>query len=314
MGQNMTEHSPDGTAHARSARWRMVVNGSGAVVSVSLVAALIVWGGELFMRDVSGVPVVRAIEGPARVAPETPGGEQVAYQGLAVNAVAERGAEDTMPERLVLAPPPLSLDDDVAPAATLRDAVARTTDPDRAPSDETAADGSEDDAIIAAAMRSASNAVSGRALDDDAGSSANSAAPEGAETSSTEIAGPGPRRSPRPPARPEQDLVAQATANATSMTAQRQVEIDADTLDSGTRLVQVGAFEEVDIAREEWRRLARRFEVHLEDKQRVIQPTQQSGRDFYRLRVHGFADDAEARRFCAVLIAENEDCIPVLLR
>ena len=311
MGQNMTEHSPDETAPAHSARWRTVVNGSGAVVSVTLVAGLIVWGGELFMRDVSGVPVVRAIEGPARVAPETHGGEQMAYQGLAVNAVAEQGTGEAMPERLVLAPPPLALDDDVAPPATLRDAVARTSSGDPADPEDAQDYGSEDDAIIAAAMRSASNAVS-RPADEDVTEA--DAASDGAEAQNEEVSGPGPRRSPRPPARPREDLVAQATANATSMTAQRQVEIDADTLDSGTRLVQIGAFDEVEIAREEWRRLARNFDVHLEDKQRVIQPTRQSGREFYRLRVHGFADDAEARRFCAVLIAEDEDCIPVLLR
>lgn len=312
MGQDMTEHS-SGETHVRGAHWRAVVNGSGAVVSVSLVAGLLVWGGELFMRDVSGVPVVRAIEGPARVAPERPGGETVAYQGLAVNAVAEQGAEEALPERLVLAPPPLSLDDEVVPSTTLRDAVEGSASEDMATLDEpmapddAQADGDEEDPMIAAAMRSATSAASRDITQDDVQDTAEA-------TQDAPVSGPGPRRSPRPAARPEHDLVAQATATATATTSQRQVEVEAGTLDAGTRLVQVGAFDAAEQARDEWRRLARRFDVHLQDKQRVIQSTRQSGRDFFRLRVHGFADDAEARRFCAVLIAEDEDCIPVLLR
>ena len=60
-------------------------------------------------RDVTGVPVVRALEGPMRVTPEEPGGDQANYQGLAVNTVAAAGIAAGPADRLVLAPPPLDL-------------------------------------------------------------------------------------------------------------------------------------------------------------------------------------------------------------
>ena len=64
---------------------------TGALMSVALIDGLGVWGYQLAVRDVSGVPVVRALEGPMRVAPDDPGGEQAEHQGLAVNNVAAEG-------------------------------------------------------------------------------------------------------------------------------------------------------------------------------------------------------------------------------
>jgi hypothetical protein len=68
-----------------------VVNGAGALTSVVLVLGLAVWGYRLAVRDVTGVPVIRALEGPARSAPADPGGELAAHQGLSVNAVTADG-------------------------------------------------------------------------------------------------------------------------------------------------------------------------------------------------------------------------------
>ena len=41
---------------------------------LALVVGIGVWGYKLLVRDVSGVPVVRAVEGPMRIQPENPGG------------------------------------------------------------------------------------------------------------------------------------------------------------------------------------------------------------------------------------------------
>src|SRR6056297_845060 len=84
-------------------------NLAGAVVSLALVAGIGVWGYKLLVRDVSGVPVVRAAEGPMRVQPEDPGGRQASHQGLAVNAVAAEGTAAKPADRLILAPKPLDL-------------------------------------------------------------------------------------------------------------------------------------------------------------------------------------------------------------
>ena len=86
-----------------------VINGLGALISVSLVAGLAWWGYQLMVRDVTGVPVIRALEGPMRVAPDDPGGEAADYQGLAVNNIPAEGEAAPPADQVVLAPPPTSL-------------------------------------------------------------------------------------------------------------------------------------------------------------------------------------------------------------
>ncbi len=49
-------------------------NWIGAALSLALVAGIGTWGYQLVMRDVTGIPVVRAVEGPMRVCQKTPGG------------------------------------------------------------------------------------------------------------------------------------------------------------------------------------------------------------------------------------------------
>ncbi|AXC49779.1 SPOR domain-containing protein [Paracoccus suum] len=87
-------YSTDAEGDVRAARDGMaariarLLNYVGALVSVALMVGLLVWGYRLVTRDVSGVPVIRALQGEARVAPEEPGGEMTKGTGLAVNAIA----------------------------------------------------------------------------------------------------------------------------------------------------------------------------------------------------------------------------------
>ncbi len=78
--------------------------------------------------------------------------------------------------------------------------------------------------------------------------------------------------------------------------------------------MQLGAFDDEADAIAEWNRLTTRFGSLLSDKSRVLQQAQSGGRDFIRLRAMGFADEADARRFCSALLAENAACIPVAQR
>jgi FAD/FMN-containing dehydrogenase len=82
----------------------------------------------------------------------------------------------------------------------------------------------------------------------------------------------------------------------------------------GTRLVQLGAFDTAEEARAAWARIADRFSPLLADKGRVLQQAEAGGRGFWRLRARGFDDLAHARRFCAALVAQRADCIPVRAR
>jgi hypothetical protein len=87
----------------------------GAILSLCLVAWMLVWGYRIAVRDVSGVPVVQAIEGPMRVAPADPGGNRAEHQGLAVNTVASAGAAEGPVDSVVIAPRPAGLaEEDVA--------------------------------------------------------------------------------------------------------------------------------------------------------------------------------------------------------
>ena len=52
----------------------------------------------------------------------------------------------------------------------------------------------------------------------------------------------------------------------------------------------------------------------MAERARVIQRADRGGRVFYRLRANGFSDVNDARRFCALLVANNADCIPVTVR
>ena len=59
-----------------------------------------------------------------------------------------------------------------------------------------------------------------------------------------------------------------------------------------------------------------KFADVMAGKARVIQEATSGGKTFYRLRVAGFEDLADARRFCATLLADKSKplCVPVATR
>ena len=110
-------------------------------------------------------------------------------------------------------------------------------------------------------------------------------------------------------------FVTRADAGAPSTVSARSTpEIEVSELPEGTRLVQLGAFDTPDIAREEWDRIASRFPDYFDARPRVIEEAESGGQTFFRLRAAGFDDLAGSRRFCAVLVAEGRPCIPVTVR
>ena len=81
----------------------------GAAASVVLAVGLGVWGYQIAVRDALGIPVVRAPEGPMRLAPPNPGGRVADHQGLSVNNVPAVGVAAPVPDQLTLAPRPVDL-------------------------------------------------------------------------------------------------------------------------------------------------------------------------------------------------------------
>jgi hypothetical protein len=123
--------------------------------------------------------------------------------------------------------------------------------------------------------------------------------------------------SPRPAPRPGRALgtqVASLDPAAGLPISRGPIDVDPATLPEGARLVQLGAYPTEDVAREEWDIVAARFADFMDGKGRVIEEAEAGGRIFYRLRVSGFEDLADSRRFCAVLVAGEASCIPVAAR
>ena len=300
------------------------LNAMGAILSVALVAGLGHWGYTLVMRDVTGIPVVRALEGPTRVQPDDPGGVAADYQGLAVNTIAAEGQAEGPADSVTLAPAPLALADEDRPAVSGAEVAAAP----EAEADEMqpAAEAAEPDpmAVALALAEAVSEGVApltGETADLSMTDVPDAAAPE-EEMAAVELipaSVPGVVLSPRPAPRPE-DLVTRAELSTAPdirpfvETAASPAEVDPATIPAGTRLAQLGAFDSEEVARVEWDRLMIRFEDILESKSRVIERAQSGGKTFYRLRAMGFDDLSDARRFCAAMLAGQAPCIPVETR
>ena len=319
---DQTLRAPYGrAAPARAYSVQRLTNIAGAAVSLGLVIGISIWGYQMMMRDVSGVPVVRALGEPMRVEPDDPGGRPADHQGLAVNAVAAQGTAAPPPDRLILAPRPVALTDEDLPAGNLAElsvqpetrpeGLAEEDDEPRARPltgttvedlvEELTAGADDDDTIVAPEPLDGETMIETAAAD-----------AEG-------IDAPGLRVSLVPQARPaglstvRTAAVETPSADAAPETAGAN-EISPEALPVGTRLAQLGAFDSPEAAREVWERMSVNFADYLRDKQRVIERATSGGRVFYRLRAHGFEDLSDARRFCSALVAEGTDCIPVTTR
>lgn len=317
--------SPTSNAGAMPGAVRVgrLVNFAGAVLSVALVAGVGIWSYRLMVRDVTGVPVIRALAGPIRVSPEDPGGRQAAYQGLAVNTVAAQGGAAGTAQTIALAPGAQPLTDEDRATAAL---AARSQ---QAPIATPAAIG----AAVETAFASGDVLPEGLSLDEDA------SALQILPSSTPGIArSPIPRRrdgtriavAPAPVAPAPTQVAAQVGAQipggadpqaeqllaelVTRLGAPRVTDIDPASLTPGTRLVQLGVYDDEAAARNAWETITARFPSFLESRGRIVEPATSGGRVFYRLRAAGFADEPEARRFCTMLLAENVDCIPTLIR
>jgi len=331
-----------------------IVNWLGALMSLTLIAGLAIWGYKLAVRDVSGVPVVRALEGPMRVQPEDPGGENAAHQGFAVNAVQADGQAAAPAERLVLAPAPVTLEAEDTPAQVIAQvAPAMVQATPMAEANEVAA---AMDAAVAVALtttdlaevtpQSVATALAEAVAEDTPILTAAATAAAVARAAGDAVADiarqesvipasvPGVNASPRPAQRPETwplatslaaSVSAAASAAATSAAVEGPApqaadavgggnEVVASSIPVGTRLVQLGAYDSEAVARAEWARLADRFDAYFDGKSRVVQMANSGGKTFYRLRAIGFEDLADARRFCSVLMAGKAACIPVVTR
>ena len=329
----MAELPYSGARQSSSAAYSLgtLTNYAGAVVSLGLMVGIGVWGYKVVSRDVSGVPVVRAASNePMRMAPEKPGGQLAAHQGLSVNEVMAKGGAEKPAERLVLAPKPVDLTEEdqplagiVAPHPVVRSEAGVSLDesdvepltPQMASIRELA-EALADGVAPLAAQETRAETVTPAAMVVPAEpvTAVIEAVPEVAAVEDNAVAEPVKASlvstSLRPKLRPAAfKAVAPAATEAAVMAALTN---EAGSIPVGTRLVQLGAFDSAEVAGREWERLGTKFGEYMDGKERVIQRAESGGRVFYRLRAMGFADLSDSRRFCAALVAERADCIPVV--
>ncbi len=265
-------------------------NWAGAVVSVFLVVGLVFWGYKLAIRDVTEVPVVRAMEGPLRIQPNDPGGEIVAHQGLAVNSVQSEGKVQTPPDTVVLAPAPIDLTREDMTVTQLRPQLDNLSDVS-AQTDVDARAAIE--AAVLAAVTEANAPVDVRLA-----------------------AVPGVKSSPRPRARIRVASAANAATDPATaeMLSMAGIDVDPVLVTSGTKLVQLGAFDDRASAIKEWQHIVARHGDLIGVHKRFIQEAESGGRKFYRLRMVGFESLGDSRRLCSALLARGTPCIPVTAR
>jgi hypothetical protein len=308
---------PQGLARAGA-----IVNYGGAVVSLALIVGIGVWGYKLVMRDVTGIPVVRAMEGPMRSAPSDPGGDVALHAGLSVNAVAAMGEAAPPEDVLVLAPRQvdLSAEDLAVQADAEQGEVLAVSDVGFSPvglTEPTTPTGPlTADQVLALADQIAATAAPLSEL------AAGTDTPVAMSVNGVDAAAiadmvpasvPGVSTSLRPSIRPNDAVASVATPMVAPLVAP-VAEVTTAAIAAGTALVQLGAFESPAIAGLEWQRLGVKFAEYMTEKQQIIQQAESGGKTFFRLRASGFADLSEARRFCSALVAESAACIPVVTR
>lgn len=335
---------PDG-ADGFSARIARLTHYLGALASVGLMVGLMAWGWQLVSRDVSGVPVIKAIQGEARTTPDDPGGELTSYTGYAVNGVAE-GVEPQPADQVAIAPSATDLtEEDVAMGelgATAREPVNPSETPlnfDGEPitpmSDSEARAVAEAEAAAEAARLAmlnssvenaaiidapASEGPVNEVVTDENGAPAQTDAITAALLEAQATANPGVlTQSNRPAPRPRSTRVASASTTASdarpapaaeTRPAEASASAPAPSASSASGpLVQIGAFDSNAIASGEWNRLTGKFGSLFSDKGQVIQQHNSNGRTFWRLRVAGFGNISEARQFCAALKSGGTDCL-----
>lgn len=319
------ENDVDTLVTGEASRVSQWVNWSGALVSMGLVIGMGVWAFQLLVRDVAEVPVIRALDGPMRVAPDNPGGAIAENQGLAVNRLAEGAEAAPVPDQLRIAPAPLDLT-----TVDLSSAPDETAEEERAfENASTALPDIDAEVVPVVAVEEDTETLIARLLEEavpltdmDApvvDDSADVVADADAGIVTIPVSVPGVNRSLRPSIRPASLVVHRPAATEQPITEAviddgDGFELDAGELAAGTRLVQLGAYDTPDLARAQWQRLSGNFPDFFLGRARVIEAATSSGDTFYRLRAHGFADLSASRRFCAALVAQGAACIPVTVR
>ena len=254
-------YSDDYNSVARDGTARLMPDGmrraAAATVFLGLVAALGVWAWNLGTRDAAEVPIIRAMEGPARIEPVDPGGEQASHQGLEVNSVLTGNPEPAPRTSAVAEAPPAALTNEDGPQEGLV-AIAPTV------AEAVPFDGLEDASPEPLARGADASPIDLAALVAEAVGPAETLGGNSEEDPALEQVSSSANRPKVRPAelRPAPTAAAPAAvapaADQTAAQAAVPREVAAGSLGLGTRLVQLGAFDSEELTRQAWASLVSR--------------------------------------------------------
>jgi len=268
----------------------------GAVASLGLVFGVIYWGFLLGQRDATDIPVIRAMEGNARIVPDDPQGTPVDNQGLAVNEVlADTDAtavntattlapasqsvtaeDETMS---ALQPAPLPEPKEIIPSNPIVvDAATLMVEIDPVIEPTVTLDG------VTPPVRRPDNLLQVDPISDAIEGLLQELIPEEGGTSleTPELPRPAPK-------------------------------FGNPLLDPGAALIQLGAYNSLEDAGDVWIEYQSVHGDLLANTQRYIEPIETGGRLLYRLRAAGFDGLDQTHALCAALDARGVDCISVTL-
>ena len=285
----------------------MIFYWTGAALSFFLLVGAIGWSYQLIVRDINQIPIVRAQLGPLRVAPDDPGGLTAANQGLSVTQLA------------VNEKPLLSNEIHLAPAAEILNAehlalqvtehVKSNTDDGTFEIKEVSAENSinlkevfneiEVDNSSKKEVVLSKVAFSQKKIEIENAVSLALSITDDPVDSLTLL---------RPKLRP---MISRRNNKITGDQVVNNEPIS--NLPIGSAVVQLGAFENKNLAESEWQRFEKLLGSILFSKKMIVQKAESGGKIFYRLRAAGFDDISDARQFCTA-ISDKVACIPVVTR
>ena len=285
----------------------MIFYWTGAALSFFLLVGAIGWSYKLIVRDINQIPIVRAQLGPLRVAPDDPGGLTAANQGLSVTQLA------------VNEKPLLSNEIHLAPAAEILNAehlALQVTEDVKSNTDDGTFEIKEVNAENSINLKKLSNeievdtgskkevvlskvAFSQKKIEIENAVSLALSITDDPVDSLTLL---------RPKIRP---MIPRLNNKTTGDQIVNNEPISK--LPIGSAVVQLGAFENKNLAKSEWQRFEKLLGSILFSKKMIVQKAESGGKIFYRLRASGFDDISDARQFCSA-ISDRVACIPVVTR
>ena len=271
------------------------LNTLASLTSIAALASIVYWGVSLSQMDPNDIPVIKKAQGPARIAPADPGGEQASFQGLSVNEIQAAGGASKPADKVYLAPKPRPFQPEDVAGLTIQKTSQVVADPDQAP------------ILKDADLKPIAVSANGEQITD--------ATPKALTTDAATT--PTPKATDQITTPSLKPIISRPVKRPKGLRATAPVKTPAKTsseIPAGTTLVQLGAFDADAVATVQWNNLAARHRDLLGGKEPVIQKAKKGSKTFYRLRVQGFKDKAAANNFCTALKARGTDCIPVTMR